>query len=75
MSNNENIPDLLLSDNVKISKMYIDVTSTNSKDNIHLYIGKLIEKIPSNLKEKVYCMHFNNQKCIDEARSNGFHVV
>ncbi len=74
-SNNLDIVLNLLKDNVKISKMYIDVTSTNSKDNIHLYIGKLIEKIPSNLKEKVYCMHFNNQKCIDEARSNGFHVV
>ena len=55
--------------------MYIDTTTANYPGNVHLYIGLLAEIIPNNLKEKVYCMHINNQECILRAKELGFNVV
>lgn len=65
----------IINENNQIDKIYVDVTSTNIKDNIHLYIKDLEENIPKELKNKVYCMHFNNEDCIKKAISIGFHVV
>ena len=33
------------------------------------------EKIPDFLKNKVYCMHINDEKCINMALEYGFNVV
>lgn len=65
----------LINSNVVIDKIYVDTTSSDVANNVHVYIGKLNELIPSNLRSKVYCMHINNNKCIDKAKEYGFNVV
>ena len=58
-----------------IDKLYIDTTSSNFPGNVHLYIGILQKEIPSELKNRVYCMHLNNDNCIEQAKELGFNVV
>lgn len=58
-----------------IDKLYIDVTTADFKGNVHIYIGILKDIIPENLKNCVYCMHFNNDECIEKAKELGFNVV
>lgn len=65
----------IITSHQKISKIYIDTTSANYPDNVHLYIGYLKEIIPEDLKNKVYCMHLNNQECYNLAIQYGFNVV
>lgn len=57
----------------EIDKLYIDTCSVVSSP--HVYIGDLVKKIPRNIRNKVYCMHFDNEKCIDMALENGFNVI
>lgn len=65
----------LIASGQNINKLYIDTTTTNFPGNVHLYIGILQEQIPKELKNKVYCMHINNDQCIEEAKKSGFNVV
>lgn len=65
----------ILESSDKIDKIYIDVSTINTLNNVHTYIGELSETIPNSLKEKVYCMHINNDECIDVAKKLGFNVV
>lgn len=65
----------IISSGKKIDKIYMDTTTANNPDNVHLYIGYLNEEIPKELKNKVYCMHFNNDECIELAKVYGFNVV
>ncbi len=58
-----------------IDKLYIDTTSDDFPGNVHVYIGILQEEIPNELKNRVYCMHINNDSCIEQARVLGFNVV
>lgn len=58
-----------------IDKLYVDVSSSNFPGNPHLYIGILDEQISPELKSKTYCMHFNNDECIELAKSMGFNIV
>ena len=30
---------------------------------------------PDELKKRVYCMHLNNDSCIEQAKASGFNVV
>lgn len=64
----------LINGDLVIDKIYVDVTSKESS-GCHVFIGDLDKLIPSNLKSKVYCMHVNNNKCIDMAKEYGFNVV
>ena len=66
---------LLIESGQLIDKMYIETTSIDYHNNIHLYIGKLNEVIPENLKDKVYCMHINNDDCIDKINEYNFNIV
>lgn len=66
---------LVIDTGKNIDKLYIDTTTANFPGNVHLYIGVLQEQIPEELKSKVYCMHLNNDLCIEEARIRGFNVV
>ena len=70
----DNISDLINSD-VVIDKIYVDTTSSDVANNVHVYIGDLYELIPVDLRDKVYCMHVNDKKCIDMAIEFGFNVV
>ena len=65
---------LIESDN-PIDKLYIDTTSANYPGNIHLNIDILNSEIPNDLKEKVYCMHLNDNKCFEKALEYGFNIV
>ena len=65
----------LIDSNEKIDKLYIDTTTANYPGNVHLYIGFLQELIPNELKNRVYCMHLNNDDCINQAKNLGFNVV
>lgn len=58
-----------------IDKLYIEVSTENFPGTAHLYIEILKEQIPPSLRSKVYCMHFNNDECIERARTAGFNVV
>ena len=58
-----------------IDKLYIDTTTVNFPGNVHLYIGILQEQIPEEIKSKIYCMHVNNDQCIEQAKKVGFNVV
>lgn len=70
----DNISDLINSD-IVIDKIYVDTTSSDAANNVHVYIGNLYELIPADLRDKVYCMHVNDKKCIDMAIEFGFNVV
>ena len=70
-----NILQALISSDILIDKMYVDTTTINSSNNVHLYIGLLNEIIPLPLKDKVYCMHINSNECIERAHEYGFNVV
>lgn len=65
----------LIASGQNIDKIYIDTTTANFPGNVHLYIGDLEKQIPEELKNKVYCMHINNDNCIQEAKKMGFNVV
>ena len=65
----------LISNGQPIDKLYIDTTIANYPGNVHLYIGILQETIPEELKKRVYCMHLNNDSCIEQAKDLGFNVV
>ena len=58
-----------------IDKLYVDTTSLDYPNNVHLYIGLLNKEIPLYLKEKVYCMHINDDACKELALQYGFNVV
>ena len=70
----------LLKSNQKIDKIYLDVTTSNidesnEEQHVHYFIGKANEEIDYSLRNKFYCMHFNNNKCIEKAKEYGFNVV
>lgn len=65
----------LIASGKPIDRVYIDTTTTNFPRNPHLYIGILQESIPNELKDHIYCMHLNNDSCIEQAKASGFNVV
>jgi len=65
----------LLNSGRVIDKIFVDTTTLNYPENVHLYIGFLNELIPAELRNRVYCMHINNDNCIIQAKDCGFNVV
>lgn len=55
--------------------IYQDTTLADYSGNIHLSLRELCEKVPEELRHKVYCMHINSKKLIEEAKAKGFNVV
>lgn len=74
-TNEPNNIEKIIKSGVQIDKLYIDTSSINNRDSGHLYIGELERIIPHSLKEKTYCMHFNNDRSISMAKELGFNVV
>ena len=64
----------LIMGGAKIKAMYFDVSS-NPNCAVHLPIIKLYQLMPREFRSRTYCMHFNDQKCIDMAKSMGFNAV
>ena len=65
----------LLSKGVQIARAYIDVTSVKNSNGAHLFVGNLAMVVPENLRKRIYCMHFNDENCIQMALGYGFSVV
>ncbi|MCL1911114.1 MAG: MBL fold metallo-hydrolase, partial [Leptospirales bacterium] len=59
----------------QIDKIYIDSDNDPVPNIYHASIHLLNGMIPSGLRSKVYCMHFNNEKCIEDAKAYGFNIV
>lgn len=55
------------------SKIYVDVTLTIP--TVHLDLNILNEIVPKDQKEKVYCMHFDSQTCMERACEFGFNIA
>ena len=62
----------IINSTLKIDKIYIDTTSENYPGNVHLNIDIINENIKDKLKDKVYCMHVNNDDCIKLIKKYGF---
>lgn len=69
----EIIKSLIKKDN--INKLYIDVTNDIYSANVHLHIDRLNTITPLSIRNKIYCMHFNNDNCIKQALDYGFNIV
>lgn len=59
--------------NYKIDKIYVDTSL--KKSPVHLGIEELCNIIPSNIRNKVYCMHINNRELINIIEKEGFNLV
>lgn len=61
--------------NGEIGRIYQDTCGLDYDGNAHLFIGKLCELIPMELRKKVYCMHLDKHINQDEIKNNGFNVI
>ena len=59
--------------NTNFSKIYADVTL--SIPVVHLDFNVLKEIVPEEMREKVYCMHFDHPNTIEETRKSGFRIA
>ena len=59
----------------RLDKAYIDSDNDPVPNIYHFSIHLLNEMIPPELKSRIFCMHFNNDKCIADAKAYGFNVV
>jgi len=65
----------LLASGSPIDKIYVDSNNDPVPNMHHISIHVLNDIIPPELKPKTHCMHINNSRCAEEARSCGFSVV
>lgn len=59
----------------KFDEMYQDTSYKDYEGNVHLSLKKLCEAVPKQYRNKVYCMHIDNDNLIEEAIKEGFNVV
>jgi len=59
----------------KIDKIYIDSNNDPNPNPYHLILQEIYDIVPPELRQSVYCMHFNSAQCMDDARAFGFNVV
>lgn len=71
------IPINILRDlqNGEISRIYQDTCGLEYENNVHLSLNNLIKLIPENLREKVYCIHHDNELNISKVEEYGFKVA
>lgn len=69
---NERVLDLF--ENGKINRIYID-TCKNPKSDVHVNIESLEDIIRVEDRNKVYCMHLDNDITEDEIIKNGFRIA
>jgi Cft2 family RNA processing exonuclease len=58
-----------------IDKIYIDSNNNREPSVHHISIHTLDDILPPEIKPKIYCMHINNSRCVEEATAYGFNVV
>ena len=56
-----------------IDKIYIETCSERLDG--HIYYEDLLEVIPKNLRDRVYCMHLDTMDIVDKLEENGFRIV
>lgn len=56
-----------------IDKIYIETCS--ERLDSHIYYEDLLEVIPKNLRDRVYCMHLDTMDIVDKLEENGFRIV
>jgi Metal-dependent hydrolases of the beta-lactamase superfamily III len=61
--------------NGEIQRIYQDTSGLNYEGNGHLYFNKLIQIIPKEYRDNVYCMHLDGHVSVEEIKKNGFNVV
>lgn len=54
-------------------KIYVDVTLTIK--NVHLDLNLLESIVPIEKRKKIFCVHFDSDECINEARKMGFNIA
>lgn len=59
--------------NKNIDKIYIETCSERLDG--HIYYEDLLEVIPKNLRDRVYCMHLDTMDIVDKLEENGFKIV
>jgi hypothetical protein len=59
----------------KIDKIYIDSNNDPAPNPYHVTLNEIYDIIPPELRSSVYCMHFNSNRCIQDALAFGFNVV
>jgi len=69
----DEVVDALKAD--KIQRLYHDTSGLDHENNRHYPFSKLKEKIPVELRSKVYCMHFDKHADFKEITENGFNIV
>lgn len=69
------IPKQIISELDKIDEFYQDTCIAEYEGNIHLSLRKLCKLIPENYRDKVYCMHIDNNELIIKAKEQGFNIV
>ncbi len=61
--------------NQNLYKAYIDTNTSDNPNSPHISIKKLSEVIPKKQRNKIYCMHINNDECIELIKKHGFNIV
>lgn len=69
----KNIVDKLI--NGEIQKLYHEVSSLDIQGFSHMYIGRLANIIPTEYRERVYCMHLDENLTKEVINSYGFNIV
>ena len=58
-----------------IDRIYQDVSSSTANKSVHLLLTQLNTFIPKTERQRVYCMHFENEAATLEVQKNGYQIV
>jgi len=59
----------------KIDRIYLDSYNDPAPNPFHFRLKEIYDIIPPELRPRIYCMHFNSTRCMDDALAFGFNVV
>jgi len=69
-----NVLNSVIQNNDNIYRIYID-TNISGVGTGHIGVDDLHDFIPTELIDKTYCMHINNDECLKKAKEYGFNIV
>lgn len=61
--------------NPNLNKIYLDTCIIDYPGNVHMYIELLNSIVTATQKEKIYCMHIDNDECLNRIKELGFNIV
>ena len=61
-------------ENEQVDYVYIDVNTSNAKERVHICIDEVL-KLDPKYYSYIYCMHVNNQECIEKIQAAGLNLV